>query len=82
VHGHNNVLGAVIFRIISAWVRRVTPRWSKKSAGSPRKKCAPPASSGSSRPVSPCHRTRPCLSTQSTGVAFSYPPGDGGKPLK
>jgi len=57
VHGHNNVLGAVISRTTSGWGVRAMPLSSKKWSESRRTKCARPESSGLSRRASPCRRT-------------------------
>ena len=58
VHGHNNVLGAVIFphNIGLGCTRNADAGRAGRSASPPRRS-APPASSGPSRPASPCRRT-------------------------
>jgi len=54
VHGHSNVLGPSCFRTISPWGVRAIQNWSRRSAGSRRKRCAPPESSGRSGPAWLC----------------------------
>ena len=52
VHGHNNVLGAVIFPHNIGLGCTRNPGWLKAPRASPRKKCAPPASIGRLLPAS------------------------------
>ena len=57
VHGHNNVLGAVVFPHNIGLGCARNPALLRRSRASRQSKCGPPGSTGASRRASPCRAT-------------------------